>query len=59
MGQLIIDRLPIEGLGVEGAADPLQHRGMLGMLGVSDGLQELLVPPDPANVFGRARSLAG
>src|SRR5687768_10460275 len=59
VGQRLVDRPQVEGLGVEGPTDPLQHRVVFLVLGIADGLEELRVAPDAAAVLGRAGPPSG
>ena len=57
-GQVLIDGIQSEVTGIETTADPLDICGVLRVILVQVGLQELHVPPDPAHILRGTGSLA-
>lgn len=52
-----VDFLNVEGIRIEGSTPPVAHVAVLGMLGITQRLEEVVVAPDAANIFGRAPAL--
>jgi len=51
---MFLDRLDIEATGIEATAVPVDPVGVVGMLGIIDGIEESIEARNAATVLGRA-----
>ena len=59
MRQVLVDLDQVEGIGVDDAAVPFFHFFVVGVLGIAEYFEQVVVAPDAAAVFRGAGAFAG